>query len=430
MMADAEGAPAGPAHRPRARTGLLAAVIVLTPCFVFTPCFFTRCFAAAQAPATLTLNEAIARALEANRTVLASRTARPIDVAGVGVAGERPNPDVAVEEDRETPHLSVAGTVPIETAGKRGKRLAAARATLAVTDATIARTAVQVRSDVRRAYYDAVASTRRLDIDQQLETVAGRARDAARERVQTGAAPRLEQLQAELALATAQNDSTLARGDVAAARASLNALLAFPADAAPALADPLEAGPLPSRDQAIAVARRSNADLLVLERQVDEARARLQLAQANRRPDPSVTGTFTYDSPPEFMYGWRLGMAIALPIFTTGKPDVAAAQATVDHAVALRDALSGQIAGAVAAAVARAASARQALDRYQHDILPASVQVEQMAEESYRSGQTGLPALLQALQNAREINLRALQAGIDYQTALTDLERAMGSPLE
>ena len=76
------------------------------------------------------------------------------------------------------------------------------------------------------------------------------------------------------------------------------------------------------------------------------------------------------------------------------------------------------------------ALARATVDRYQNEILPASLQVEQMAEESYRSGQTGLPAYLQTLQAAREIRQRALQAGLDYQLALADLERAMGTPLK
>ena len=74
--------------------------------------------------------------------------------------------------------------------------------------------------------------------------------------------------------------------------------------------------------------------------------------------------------------------------------------------------------------------ARQSLDRYQNEILPASAQVEQMADESYRSGQTGLPAYLQTMQAAREVRQRALQAGLDYQLALAELERAMGTPLK
>jgi outer membrane protein, heavy metal efflux system len=394
-----------------------------------TASILTLC-AAAQAPPSLTLNDAMARALEANRTVLAARTSRAIGLAGVQAAGQRPNPEVSVEAERETPHWAFAGSVPIEIAGKRQRRLDVAQATLAVTEAETSRVAADVRGEVRRAYYQAVAGVRRVDVAQELETIATRARDAAQERFQTGAAPRLEALQSELALSQAQNELTSARGELAAARAELNALLAYPADAAPALADPLEAGPLPTVQEASQLALAGNADLQVLQKQIDESRARVSLAQALRRPDPSVTGTFTYDSPPDFTYGWRFGAAIALPIFTTGKADVAVAEATLNRTIADRDARVAQITGAVASAVARATAARQAVLRYQNEILPASLQVEQMADESYRSGQTGLPALLQTVQAARQVRLNALQAGLDYQVALAELERAIGAPLK
>jgi cobalt-zinc-cadmium efflux system outer membrane protein len=286
-----------------------------------------------------------------------------------------------------------------------------------------------VRSDVRHAYYQAVAATRRVEITQELEGIATRARDAAQDRFQTGAAPRLEALQAGLTLSQAQNDANAARGELNVARAELNALLVYPAGAAPALSDPLEGGALPPEAAVTQQTLAANAELQVLNRQIEEARARVSLAQAMRRPDPTVGGTFTYDSPPDFTYGWRAAGTIGIPIFTTGKPEVAVAQATLTHAVADRDARAAEITGAVTAALARATAARQAFDRYQSDILPASVQVEQLAEESYRAGQTGLPAYLQAVQTARDIRERALQAGLDYQLALADLEKAMGTPL-
>ena len=385
--------------------------------------------AAAQVPPTLTLNDAVARAIEANRTIAAARTARAIDVAGIQAAGQRPNPEITVESERETPHWSFGGALPIEISGKRQRRIDVAQATLAVTEAETARVTSDVRVEVRRAYYQAVAASRRVDIAQELETIATRARDAAQERFQTGAAPRLDALQAQLALSEAQNEMSLARGELSAARAELNALLVYPPDAAPTLVDPLEAGPMPTVEQAAQLAVQSNAELQVLTRQIEEDRARVQLARAMRRPDPSVSGTLTYDSPPEFTYGWRLGVAVALPILRTGRADVAVAEATLNRAVADREARVAQITGAVSSAVERAAAGRQAVLRYQNEILPASLQVEQMADESYRSGQTGLPALLQTVQAARELRLRALQAGLDYQVALAELERAMGTPL-
>jgi cobalt-zinc-cadmium efflux system outer membrane protein len=267
-------------------------------------------------------------------------------------------------------------------------------------------------------------------IAQELEAIQQRARDAAQDRFQTGAAPRLEALQASLALSQAQNEVASARGDLNAARADLNALLAYPLDASPTLADPLEAGQLPTPEAANQQVAVGNAELQVLEKRIEEERARVALAKALRHPDPSVTASLTYDSPGEFTFGWRAGAGIALPIFTTGKPEIAVAEATLTRTVADRDARVSQITGAVSAALARATAARQSVDRYQNEILPASLQVEQMAEESYRAGQTGLPAYLQTLQAAREVRRASLQAGLDYQLALADLERAMGTPLK
>ncbi len=396
----------------------------------FVAVFISSITAAAQFPGSLTLTEAIERAIQANRTVMAARSARAIDLAARQAAGQRPNPEVSVEAERETPHWAFGGSIPLEISGKRQRRIDVANATLAVTEAETARVTADVRSDVRRAYYQVVAAIRRVDIAQELETIATRARDAAQDRVQTGAAPRLEALQAQLALAEAQNESARAGGEIAAARAELNALLAFPWEAAPTLAEPLEGGLLPAPQDAIAQAITANAELQVLQKQIDAERARVALAQAMRRPDPSVSGTLTYDAPPEFTFGWRAGVAIALPILTTGRADVAVAEATLNRAIADREARVTQISGSVSAAVARAASARQAVQRYQAEILPASLQVEQMAQESYSSGQTGLPALLQTVQAAREIRQRALQAALDYQLALADLERAMGTPLK
>ena len=385
---------------------------------------------AAQAPATLSLRDAMARALDANRTILAARSAAAIDAAGILAARQHPNPEISVELARETPHWAFAGTVPLEIGGKRQRRIDVAQATLAITEADVRRIAADVRADVRRAYHVAVATQRRVVIALEIEVIASRARDAAQDRFQTGAAPRLEALQASLALAQAQNDVTAARGDVSAARAELNALLAYPLDSAPALADPPDAGSMPTAAAAAQQALTGNPELDVFQRRVDQERARVALAKAMRRPDPSVTGTLTYDAPGEFTFGWRAAAAVALPLFTTGRPEIAVAEAALTRAIADREARIAQIHGAVSATLARAAAARQTMDRYQADILPASLQVEQMAEESYRSGQTGLPAYLQTLQGARDVRQRAVQAGLDYQVALADLERAMGMPLK
>src|SRR5690242_456809 len=71
----------------------------------------------------LTLDEAFALAERANPGLAAERLQVPVAQAGVGVARQIPNPELAFEEDRETPHDALSLTFPIEGGGKRGKRI-------------------------------------------------------------------------------------------------------------------------------------------------------------------------------------------------------------------------------------------------------------------------------------------------------------------
>jgi cobalt-zinc-cadmium efflux system outer membrane protein len=85
--------------------------------------------------------------------------------------------------------------------------------------------------------------------------------------------------------------------------------------------------------------------------------------------------------------------------------------------------------GEALAAATRAQAARRQYLRYRDEIVPQLTAIESMAEDSYRSGQTNLTAFLQALLAARELRLRATEAGLAYQAAFADLERALGGPI-
>src|SRR6185503_12502814 len=136
-----------------------------------------------SATGPLTLAGAIDRALAANPSIGAARLQRPIDIAGVGVAGERLNPEVAYEASKETPRQSITATFPIELGGKRSRRIDLANATVAVGDAELARVTAEIRNDVRRAYFEVVAGDARVQIADDVRVLALRARDAARARV-------------------------------------------------------------------------------------------------------------------------------------------------------------------------------------------------------------------------------------------------------
>ena len=376
----------------------------------------------------LSIEGALERALNVNPTIAAARFRRLASLAGVDVARERLNPEAHVEIEREEPTRAYGVAVPLELGGKRSRRIAVSEAAVLTSEAELAQVIAETRNDVRRAYFDRLISEARLSLLQDLQALAARVRDAAQQRVDAGDAPRLEAVQAELALAQAQNEATGSQGAVTAARATLNALLALPLDAPTPLASSLDAASPPVLTAAIARARSGSAELALLDRRLDEQRARIALAQALQTPDVTPEATITRGQQ-EFATGWRAAIAVAIPLFTRHRAGVRLEEITLQQIMAERDATLARIAGEVTAAVAIAEAQRQQLLRYRDEILPQAMVVETMAEDSYRLGQTGINAFLQALQASRDVRLRSLQTAADLQTALVDLERAVGAPL-
>jgi len=378
---------------------------------------------------SLTLQAAMDRAMAANPTIAAARMRRAINVAGVDVAGERLNPEGTFEIEKEAPKQSFAFAVPLELGGKRGKRIALSEAIVKAGDMELAVIIAQTRNDVRRAYYDVLVADTKLALLRELRDLSQRARDTAQARFEAGDAPRLELLQAGLTLAAAENDATAAEGAVTAARSRLNAVLGQPLDMVQTLSTAIDTGGPVVASAVLELARTGSTELAVIDRRIEEQRARLALAEALRVPDVVPTATLTHDAEPEFTYGWRAAVAVTLPIFTSHKAGVAVEQATLDQLAAEREATLRRIVGEVTAAAAGAEAQRLAYIRFRDLILPQAEEVEQLAQASYQLGQTGIAALLQALQASRDLRLRALDAGSQFEAALADLERAIGAPL-
>lgn len=387
--------------------------------------------ARAQAPPPaerLTLEAALDRGMRANLTLEAARQRQLVASQALAVARQRPNPEVRVEFERETPTQAYTLGVPVELGGKRSRRIGLGEAGVAVGVAETARAAVDVRTAIRRAYFAAVGAEARLGVLREVQDLAARARDAAQQRFEAGGAPRLEVLQAELAQADAENQVIAATGTQAAAQAQLRALLALPPDAPMALATPLDAGVAITADLP-AGAPDAAVDIAVFASQIDEQRARVALAAALQTPDLLPEATLTRGAEPEFSTGWRVGLGVTVPLFTRNRAAVHLEEATLAAITAEKAAAQVRVGGDIAAARAEAGALGQQYRRYQSAIVPQAIEVERLAEDSYRAGRTGIAAYLQALQTTRDVRLRMLQTAADFQAALADLERAIGAPV-
>ena len=379
----------------------------------------------AQSPAPpLTLDAALQLALANNKTIAAARLQRGVSQAAVDVARERPNPDLTYEAARETPRDAVMLTLPLELGGKRNARVSAAQAAVASDEARLDAVIAGVMDEVRHTYIGLLAAQQRVVITQDVADLFARARDAAHARFQAGAVPRRDDIAAQADFLVAQADVAQARGDVRATRATLNALLGQPLGTEVTVV-PAPPQSTPALEAAFARLEGANTELRVLDREIAVQQARIAVARSMQTADISAGGGLSFDAQPEFSVGWRVNFGVTVPLFTAHKAGVAVENAALVRLRAERDATRAEIQGAVGAAIERAASAAERVRAYENDILPLSLQDEAFAQASYQSGQTGLNDLVLALQHARERRFAALQASLDLQTALADLERAI-----
>ena len=62
-------------------------------------------------------------------------------------------------------------------------------------------------------------------------------------------------------------------------------------------------------------------------------------------------------------------------------------------------------------------------------LVPTATNLEALAEESYRAGRTSVLGVLDAQRSLRDLSREALQAALDLQLSLADLEELLGTPL-
>ena len=378
----------------------------------------------------LTFRAALDLAASRNLGLAAARRQRAIREAQVRVAGQWANPELSFEVTQDTPHENLAFGLPIEIGGQRGKRIALAKEELTLADLDERAEMRTLRRNLRQAFYGVLAADERVRLSGEVLELADRAHQVAKVRFDEGAAPRLDVLQADLGLARAQADADLARSSRASALADLNAVLNQPPGQAVAITGDLaEADATPDLARAMTLATSSNGELLAAEREAAIEERRLTLLRAERIPTPTVTFGLPINAPDEFTVGKSLGFAMTLPLFSRNQGEMAQSQATIDQIHAKRDAARRTVESQVFGALARIDAQRKQVDTYRTRIVPAATELTTLAEESYKLGRNSVLALLDAQRSLRDVRREYLQALLEFQAALADLEEVIGGPI-
>jgi cobalt-zinc-cadmium efflux system outer membrane protein len=385
-----------------------------------------------QIPAgALSYDQALALATSRNLNIEAARRARLIREANIRTARLIPNPDVSFETTQDTPHQALNFDMPVELGGKRSRRIDLAKEELTLAEVDVQAEMRAVRRELRQTFYGLIAADERVRLAEGVLDIAHRVRDAAQARFETGAAPRLEVMAADLTVTRAETDIELARSVRLASQATLDAVLNLPPRQALAVTGTLgEHAPAIAYEQALATATTSNVDLVLLDRQIAVEARRLDLLRAERTPTPIVSAGALFNNPPDFNVGSRFGVAIGLPLFSRNQGEIAASIATTAQLRTRREATLRTVENQVYGTLARVDAARRQVEAYDQRLVPTATELQTLAEESYRAGRTSVLGLLDAQRSLRDLRREALQAAFDLQLALADLEEVLGTPIQ
>ena len=250
-------------------------------------------------------------------------------------------------------------------------------------------------------------------------------------RYQAGDVAQLELIQAEVELARATADYEVALRSQKVADVELTALLNRPFDRSVLLQGSIEDLPQVAGLPTITdMALRSNADIQRASQQIAIEERRLALAKAARIPNLDFQAGVDLNSPPDFNVGPRGQIGIQLPLFNRGQGEVALSNARLDllrlTLQAQRNNAEAQVFGAY---YDYDAKLRQSSE-YSSTIVPQTVHLEAMAEESYRAGKSNLLTLIDAQRRLNDTRKAYLSSLFSVQSAFSALEEAVGVPLD
>ena len=382
------------------------------------------------ATAPLTFREALETATALNLELAAVRLGRAVREAELRAAGQRPNPDFAAEITKDVPHGDLSMAFPLDIGRTRSRRIAVAKEGLAMADVEEQSALVGLRRSVRLAFYGLMATGQVVTLAEDVLSVAERMKEVAQARFDEGAAPRLEAMAADLGVVRSRANLDLARSSRRAAQAELNALLNRPPGQSLVLAGDMADMPaLPTLDRVTALATSANVDLLALDRDAAIEEMTLGLLKAERVPMPTFSFGTALNAPGEFNVGPHAGVSLALPFFSRNQGEIAGSTARSSQIRARRESIRRVVEAKAFAALERVTAQRAQVEAFRATLVPTATTLQGLAEESYRLGRTSILTALEAQRSLRDVKYDYVQALLNLQSAVADLEDILGGPI-
>ena len=360
--------------------------------------------------------------------------------AGLKTAGARPNPSVSFTPgyDSQIPGnyspwlLPVTFDLPVETTGKRGKRIAEAEKISESARWNFVSAVWQIRGGVRASLLDFTVTARRAELLEKQFATQQQIVKLLQQRFDTGEISRPELTVAQIALNKTQLDLSDAQSKKSDAYSHLAEALGLSEAALDGEKLDFDfstgdAEALTSAD-ARGIALRTRADILGALADYAAAEAALRLEIAKQYPDLHFGPGYAWNSGNAGDNQWSLGLTLELPILDQNQGSIAEAEARRKLAAAKFVELQSQVIGEIDRAVAGWRVAEEQL-KTGNELLAAEQQQQQSAQAQLEAGTVDELGSLDAQLEFNSALLAQLENKAQLQEALGQLEDALQSPL-
>lgn len=319
---------------------------------------------------------------------------------------------------------AVAWEIPLPWSYRPAKALAAAGVREAV--GALARTQLTVRARVRALMVELAAAQEREEIISRQHQLTAELAQLMALRVELGESRELERLRLLVELERVGRELQLAQAEVQAVAEALARLAGgLPA---PFRLEGRLGGSVPNLQVEDMVARALGENPALAERQtqVAAARARLSLVLGERSPTVVARWERSEDLDTRSQ---ALSLSFRLPLWNASRGRRAAAAARLRQAQAELEASQREVEAAVRAAAERLRGALQVAARLRQAALPLAQRAQELADFSFRHGETSLLDALDARRSLQAVALEELEARRQLHLWRVELEGLAALPM-
>ena len=214
---------------------------------------------------------------------------------------------------------------PLYSGGRVEAQIAMAEANLKGAEATFERIRQQIIFTIRQAYYQLLLAQAGLDSANHSVTQAAENLRVARARVASGVSPKFDEVQADVALATARQAQVRARNGLAQGMQALNGLLNLPLQTPLTPTNPFIVSVVETPlDRLVSQALETRPELAEVRARQAAAQAGIQLAESGARLNLGLSGAFDYSNTsgfgpgPQLSSTWSVALAATLNVSDGG----------------------------------------------------------------------------------------------------------------